>query len=365
VTYSANTLCAENWVNPLRGYAYDSFNKDALLRLATVKDGRITLPGGASYKVLVVPGKRPMDPNPVPLSKEVRAKIKAWKRAGVFVPTLPYTADDFTACGVRRDVIVPEDIAWAHRQGAEGDVYFIANQRNEQRTFTASLRVTGRQVECWNPQTGEIGKVPPYTEREHRTEVTLTLAPYESTFVVLTGKSASAARYPVKAVLSIDLPLTPYTVRFLSTGKTLQRKELFDWSRESDQQVRYYSGTAVYRTTFQWEHGQKLGGHLFLNLGKVCDIATVRLNGKECGTAWTAPYCVDLTDALVRGMNELEIEVTNTWANALLGADEGKAPFAGIWTNARYRRAEKSLLSAGLLGPLTFVMNLTNETNHK
>ncbi len=63
---------------------------------------------------------------------------------------------------------------------------------------------------------------------------------------------------------------------------------------------------------------------VYLNLGKVCDLATVRVNGIDCGTIWTAPYRADITVALKKGVNELEIEVTNTWANALKGADEGK-----------------------------------------
>ena len=85
-------------------------------------------------------------------------------------------------------------------------------------------------------------------------------------------------------------------------------------------------------------------------MGKVCNLATVRVNGVDCGTIWTAPYRTNITAALKEGTNELEIEVTNTWANALKGADEGKAPFSGIWTNAKYRRQEKTLLPAGLLG---------------
>ena len=93
---------------------------------------------------------------------------------------------------------------------------------------------------------------------------------------------------------------------------------------------------------------------IYLNLATVYNLATVRVNGVDCGTIWTAPYRADITGALKKGINELEIEVTNTWANALTGADEGKAPFDGIWTNAKYRRAEKTLLPAGLLGPLSF-----------
>ncbi|WP_394852041.1 glycosylhydrolase-like jelly roll fold domain-containing protein, partial [Bacteroides thetaiotaomicron] len=150
------------------------------------------------------------------------------------------------------------------------------------------------------------------------------------------------------------LEATEYTVTFTANGKTIQRQELFDWSKEEDEQIRYYSGTAVYKTTFRWKSKVKEGQQVYLNLGKVCDLATVRVNGIDCGTIWTAPYRADITAALKKGVNELEIEVTNTWANALKGADEGKAPFDGIWTNAKYRRAENALLPAGLLGPLNF-----------
>lgn len=69
VTHSANMADPDKWINPLRGYQYDSFNKDALLRLAKVEDGHIVLPGGGRYKVLVLPTARPMDPTAVPLSK--------------------------------------------------------------------------------------------------------------------------------------------------------------------------------------------------------------------------------------------------------------------------------------------------------
>ena len=92
-------------------------------------------------------------------------------------------------------------------------------------------------------------------------------------------------------------------------------------------------------------------------MGTVCNLATVRMNGIDCGIIWTAPYRADITTALKEGINTLEIEVTNTWANALKGADEGKAPFEGIWTNAKYRKQENELLPAGLLGPLSFTID--------
>ena len=363
VTHSANMADPEKWVNPLRGYAYDSFNKDALLRWAKAENGRMTLPGGASYKVLVLPLPRPMNPDPTELSPEVKQKINELKEAGILIPSLPYNEDDFSSYGLERDLIVPKDIAWTHRQGEQGDIYFIANQLEETRTFTASMRIHGRKPECWNPVTGEINADIPYEQKSHRTEVTLTLAPNESVFIVYPAeeddketseKERKEKKDSVKESSETGLEATEYTVTFTANGKTIQRQELFDWSKEEDEQIRYYSGTAVYKTTFRWKSKVKEGQQVYLNLGKVCDLATVRVNGIDCGTIWTAPYRADITAALKKGVNELEIEVTNTWANALKGADEGKAPFDGIWTNAKYRRAENALLPAGLLGPLNF-----------
>lgn len=363
VTHSANMADPEKWVNPLRGYAYDSFNKDALLRLAKAENGRMTLPGGASYKVLVLPLPRPMNPDPAELSPEVKQKINELKEAGILIPSLPYKEDDFSSYGLERDLIVPENIAWTHRQGEQGDIYFIANQLEETRTFTASMRIDGRKPECWNPVTGEINADIPYEQKSHRTEITLTLAPNESVFIVYPAeeddketseKERKEKKDSVKEPSETGLEATEYTVTFTANGKTIQRQELFDWSKEEDEQIRYYSGTAVYKTTFRWKSKVKEGQQVYLNLGKVCDLATVRVNGIDCGTIWTAPYRADITAALKKGVNELEIEVTNTWANALKGADEGKAPFDGIWTNAKYRKAENTLLPAGLLGPLNF-----------
>lgn len=353
VAHSANMTDPSKWVNPMRGYAYDSFNKDALLRLAKVENGRMTLPGGASYKVLVLPLPRPMNPDSRALSAEVQAKVDELKAAGVIIPALPYREDDFSANGLERDLIVPEEVAWTHRRGELGDIYFIANQREETRTFTASMRMSSGKPECWNPVTGEIISHLPYKQNGHRTEVTLTLAPNESVFIVYTTNHLQ--KEPVvfdKVLVTKDFQPKEYTVSFASNGKVLIRKELFDWSKESDDAIRYYSGTATYKTTFYWKERLPKNQRLFLYLGTVHNLATVRVNGVDCGTIWTAPYRADITTSLKRGSNQLEIEVINTWANALQGADEKKAPFPEIWTNAKYRKQEEGLLPAGLIGPL-------------
>ena len=241
VTHSANMADPEKWVNPLRGYAYDSFNKDALLRLAKAENGRMKLAEGMGYKVVVLPLSRLMNPEPV-LSPAVRKKMDELKAAGVIVPALPYTEEDFSAYGLERDMIVPEDVAWMHRSGELGDIYFVANQREETRTFTASMRINGRKPECWNPVTGEMNTHPSYRIHDNRTEVTLTLAPNESVFIVFpTEEAADKERTSTdkREPLNRTLETEEYTVTFLATGKTVVRKDLFDWSKEEDEQIRY------------------------------------------------------------------------------------------------------------------------------
>ena len=276
VTHSANMADPEKWVNPLRGYAYDSFNKDAILRLAKAENGRITLPGGASYKVLVLPLSRPMNPEPV-LSSEVQKKINELKEAGILVPSLPYTEEDFSVYGLERDMIVPEDIAWTHRRGELGELYFVANQKNETRTFTASMRINGKKPECWNPVTGEMNIHPSNRINGNRTEVTLTLAPNESVFIVYPAEGVHEGygesslqlqkekKDTAKAPLNIALEAKEYTITFAANKKTLTRKKLFDWSQESDEQIRYYSGTATYKTTFRWKNKPNKDQQIYLN----------------------------------------------------------------------------------------------------
>ena len=124
--------------------------------------------------------------------------------------------------------------------------------------------------------------------------------------------------------------------------------------------IKYYSGTAVYNTTFtsKTDFSKLVDNYtrtVCLSLGKVNNLASVRINGINCGTAWTAPYEVNITKALKKGNNTLEIEVTNTWANAINGWDKGIPPFSGIWTDGKYRMKEDKLLEAGLLGPVKII----------
>lgn len=368
VSHSANMADPETWINPLRGYAYDSFNKDALLRLAKTENGRIVLPGGTSYKVLVLPTAHPMNPDNLPLSDEVSSKVKEMREAGVLIPELPYMADDFSYYGLDRDVILPANVAYTHRSGEEYEVYFVANQMSEARTFTASFRVNGRIPQLWDAVSGTVSLPVHWKTVGKRTEVTLSLPAYGAIFVVFPAKGAVSSERKEAVIYNVekhillphtkeqrtDIGVKEWTVLFHETGNTLMRPMLFDWSKEEDEKVKYYSGRATYSTSFAWK-ALSAGRRVVLSLGSLSNVAMVRVNGVECGIAWTAPYEVDITESVAQGLNKLEIDITNTWANALRGADKGKAPFPGIWTNAKYRLPGDMLLPAGLMGPVELI----------
>ncbi|WP_303037619.1 glycosylhydrolase-like jelly roll fold domain-containing protein, partial [uncultured Duncaniella sp.] len=269
-----------------------------------------------------------------------------------------YIKDDFSEYGLSRDIEVPENIAWTHRRNDQDnvDLYFISNQESVSRDFKASFRVDGRIPELWNPMTGAIDKNLSWNSADGRTMVNISLAPAESAFIVFrTPTTETSGVAPVSVESVFDLKPGKWRVRFDTTGKEIRSKELFDWTSSDDNSVRYYSGSAQYTTTFK-SPSYSDGSRVLLNLNGLHDVATVYVNGKDCGIVWTDPYRVDITDALRKGKNELVIKVTNTWANAILGADEGKAPFEGIWTNGKYRRADKELIPAGLTGPLTLTI---------
>ncbi|MGC8742259.1 MAG: glycosyl hydrolase [Verrucomicrobiia bacterium] len=96
--------------------------------------------------------------------------------------------------------------------------------------------------------------------------------------------------------------------------------ELISWSEHQDTGVKYFSGTAEYRKTFQMPAGLiAKNRRILLDLGEVQIMANVILNGKDLGILWKPPYRVDITEAIKSGENSLQIKVVNLWVNRLIG----------------------------------------------
>jgi hypothetical protein len=324
VRHSAGIIDLKDWINPLHGYQYDSMNKDALLHQPF------------SYQALVVPqGLR--------ISPEAQARIEHLHRKGVQIIDRPYHEKQLQQ--VVPDVVLPEGIAYTHRQTADGDIYFLANQQDEAVTFTPQFRAQQQQAVCYNPVNNTFSQY---------ANSAITLPPYGSLFVIY-GQVECFHRgnsvFPAwkQSVSSVETLFKPYTLLFRESGLKLKKQRLFDWSKHEDEKIRYFSGHCRYTTTLKLKKGEVPEKRAWLVFPNVRDIAHVWVNGRDCGIAWTAPYEVEITGALQKGKNTIEIEVVNTWHNALQGADHGKAPYDGIWTNAKYRTKGDQLLPAGLL----------------
>lgn len=411
VVSSANMAEPEKWVDPLHGYAYDCFNPDVLLQ-ATVNNGRVEFPGGASYQLLVLPQTQPMLPTKQVMTPQVAAKIaelvkagatiivneapdksyslqgfpnadqqvktaaaEIWSHAGPAgkgkVVQGPYTEASFHPLGIEKDVEVMDAagkpvtyFAWTHRTAPGFDIYFISNQLNEDRTIDLSLRVQGRLPEIWDPVSGEQRKAQVFDVKDGRTSLPVRFAPNGSLFIVLrqpvaNTKPAKGAANWVETT-TIDSVRNAWTVSFDTAfggpAEPVKFEKLTSWSTQTDKKIRYYSGTASYTTTFAYKPQKKdRGNRIWLNVGQVADMATVYVNNKFCGTIWTAPFQVEITNALKSGSNDVRIEVTNTWANRLNGDLSLPEKERLTWTLAPPALKDKPLLPAGLLGPVTLV----------
>ncbi|MEI9921649.1 MAG: glycosyl hydrolase [Bacteroidota bacterium] len=100
---------------------------------------------------------------------------------------------------------------------------------------------------------------------------------------------------------------------------SIQLPELISLHKHADKGVKYFSGTCTYKKTFK---GFKKGYRYTLHLGAVEVIAEIIVNGKSFGVMWTRPFLADITDAMTKGDNHIEIRVTNLWVNRLIGDEQ-------------------------------------------
>ena len=384
------------------GYSFDYINAEVLLTRATMKDGRLTLPDGMSYKLLVLPRQTTMRP-------EVLEKIKSLVADGLVVlgsapvssPSLEnypeadarvkqladelwcgnsdkltnhygygtvYAAEaplekvleeqqlapDFFAGGMR-----PGQVKFIHRALAKGDIYFVSNQTGEPVWFEANFRVGGREPQLWNPLTGEIRALPQFNDNGTHTVVPMQLAPLESSFIVFCDQKAGGRRYSLnypeeKTLAELE---TGWTVQFDPARRGPEGKQeierLFDWTTSANDAIKYFSGAAQYRN--QLEIYEIPEGDIYIDLGNVMVMARVKINGKEAGGAWTSPYRVNITDYLKRGVNTIEVEVVNNWQNRIIGDMRLPAAERKVWMTVNPWTAESPLQPSGLLGPVKIV----------
>lgn len=211
-----------------KGYDYDACNADVLLNRMSVKNGRLTLPDGMSYAVLVLPDSTFMTP-------KVIEKLRDLVKAGATIigprpeksPSLADLPDgdgkvkqiaaevwgDCDGKTVKEHVYgagrvnwgrSPEEVladknigpdcqfagatkpkmAWIHRVVDGADVYFVSSQKPRSDEVECSFRVTGKAPELWHADTGASEPAPLWSEKDGRTVVPIRFDPSGSVFVV-------------------------------------------------------------------------------------------------------------------------------------------------------------------------------------
>jgi len=272
-----------------------------------------------------------------------------------------------TQMGVKPDFTVlkggtqegPLRIDYIHRRSDNADVYFVCNSAQEMKTVTCRFRDADGRAEVWYPVTGEICSA--NVIRRHEAggcDIELELAPIGSVFVVfrrdgLAPKkaadplvNASAEKIPVKGNWTVTFQpgrLAPASVHW---------DELIDWTTSQIDGIKYFSGTATYSIEFKMP--RDAGGDFHLDLGKVCEVGEVCMDGQELGTAWTYPFRVKVPAKLLsKGTHRLEIKVTNVWNNRLVGDQLLDEKDRVTRTNLQGKHSKETpLVSSGLLGPV-------------
>ena len=389
------------------GFDCDTINGEVLLTRLDVREKRLVLPDGMSYRLLVLPERDTMTPEslariaglveagatvvgPKPVrspsltrhpecDKEVAAlAAKLWGPCdGTTVKENAYgqgrviwgktlqeifeaehIQPDFSCTSAAQDA----RLDFIHRHTENAEIYFVANPQDRAVTAECSFRVKGYQPELWDPLTGTRRDAHSFTQRENgTTTLPLEFAPKGSMFIVFSKPIAAGKNGPAAGSFPKLAPIMeitgPWTVTFdekWGGPASVEFAELVDWTKRPEDGIKYYSGKATYVKAFDLpESALKKGVHFSLDLGELNNLAEVRLNGQSLGVLWTKPFRVDVTEAVKAGDNQLEVDIVNLWPNRLIG--DGKLPQERRLTTTNVKKfytGEHPLLPSGLLGPV-------------
>ncbi|MEN8249644.1 MAG: glycosyl hydrolase [Bacteroidota bacterium] len=261
------------------------------------------------------------------------------------------------------------DYNYIHYNIEESDVYFVSNQTTERKKINCQFRVSGLQPELWDALTGDIREAKAFTQKDGLTTVPLTFEPYGAIMVVFNkqidkNKQGTAKRNyaDYKTVENITGKWEVYFDTKWGGPSFVTFPELMDWTKHSDEGIKYYSGTAVYYKTFNLDFEPNKNKQYFLQLESVKDvgIAEVKINGKDKGILWTKPFRVDISKELQRVKNTLEIKVVNSWYNRVAGdeilPDKERFTKTNIVLSRDFRGNPIKVVPlepSGLLGPVT------------
>ncbi|MFM2083094.1 MAG: hypothetical protein RL380_1785 [Verrucomicrobiota bacterium] len=370
------------------GYDYDVVTEEVILHRMRVRDGKIVLPDGVSYRALVLPEREVISP-------AVLQKLDELVQAGATViggmpkksssllgfpqadADVLKQADDLWGGKIGRGRVLTAQttratllgngvapdfdsgmvaLDYIHRRDGDVEIYFVANRATNAMNAACTFRVSGKVPELWNAVTGEQQAAGGFTEHDGCTTVALEFAPCGSWFVLFRDSTTKYTK--VETELKTLTELTgAWTVSFATNwggSGFVTFDSLVSWPTRPEPGIKFYSGTAIYKKTFELSDSTRRtpNSALLLDLGNVHELAEVRVNGKSYGVVWTPPFRVDITKAVKPGTNTLEVEVVNFWPNRIIG-DAALPPAQRLTrTNVRKLTKDTPLMESGLLGPV-------------
>ncbi len=277
------------------------------------------------------------------------------------------------------------DFKYVHRTLPDStQIYWVRNFSGEDSNVELSFRDGGDFAAIFNPENGEVTDVE-VKRTGGRSAVSLQLLGADARFVVFSVKPQINVTVDTVFVNAADSVLiqaldsipaarpaaapdkTPETAVLRNVNTTWQVHfdqknggtadeeftELMSWSHKENPTVKYFSGTAVYKTTIAVDSTTLAdNSKIFLDLGAVKNIADIAVNGTGAGVLWKAPFrTADIKPLLRAGDNLLEIKVTNVWRNRMIGDVQPgeKHPVTAI---RRFYKSTDKLLPSGLIGPV-------------
>ena len=436
----SSALKGNDTIPDRRGYNFDGCSPNILISGASVRNHQITFPGGASYRLLVLPSVETMTPellaeieklitdgaivignppfkspslvnypecdrvvrsiaeklwgnfnSPTSVTERNFGKGKIYWGGNLshLDPTELYPNYEATAALLEQMNVVEDfessgSVRYTHRKTADIDIYFVANKTNQTVKANCLFGIDKGTPELWDPLTGETRGLPEFTRQQGCTILDLQFEAYQSYFIVFNNVGSASSKkvsgvknFPEMAsVAEIE---GPWDISFdpkWGGPEKVTFEKLIDWTKRPEEGIEYYSGIAVYNKIFDLpkDNYAKEYDELYLDLGEVNNIASVRLNGKDIGIVWTAPWRVDITSTVKQKGNHLEINVANLWPNRLIGDErftddgikEGKWPewllkgkprTSGryTFTTHRYYKKNDPLLKSGLIGPVRII----------
>ncbi len=260
-----------------------------------------------------------------------------------------------------------------HRCTDREEIYFVANGRQNAGWATCRFRVKDMVPQFWDSYKGTIKPCRIYKQMGDYIEIPIYFDPSGSIFVVftkankkqnsifsvshngvnITGIARRVIEFPVKASEALvwepgsydisesdgktqhitvqdmakTIPLiNPWQLSFpggWGAPEKIIMPKLIPYSEYPNEGVKYFSGTVTYHTSVKVP-SKVIGKNraIYLDLGRVEVIAKVKVNGKVLGTFWKPPFCMDVSSAIKSGNNQIEIMVTNLWANRLIGDEQ-------------------------------------------